>query len=350
MLDYTTEISIKEILFKKLKKQPINLTEKKDKIKYLTPVFILPFRKNSFIKKINKLIYFNFIQIYLNFKHFKASKKLIWMFFPQLSFLLTVKNKNWQVVYDIVDSYSHINKKENEQITKQISYLLKKSDYIFSISNTLKEKFSTLTKKPIAVVPQGFDEEAFKQLASEKITLDRNKVNIGFVGQINERLDFNLINKLITDNQQWNFIFVGPKKKNDSMFSNKNTNQNKQLIKSKNCFWIEQQKRENIPQIIKQFDIAIIPYDMSLEFNRYCYPMKLFEYIYMSKPVVSTPIKELVSNKNLTNIVFTGNNSHDWQKIINKILKEKPFINKKLALDNSWHKKLEAISQKLDIK
>ena len=89
----------------------------------------------------------------------------------------------------------------------------------------------------------------------------------------------------------------------------------------------------------------MIPYDISQDFNRYCYPMKLFEYFYLGKPVVSTDILEL---RNFPGLVAIGNTSDDWGKAIKKILsKEWSMKNKKLekrlSMENSWQMKISKI-------
>jgi hypothetical protein len=349
-LDYTTEISIKELLLLIIQKKDLNLTNYYKNIKYITPVYFLPFRKMRLIKNINMTIHFAILKIALPYFHKKVDKKIIWMFFPQLSFISRIKIFSWKTIYDIVDIYSHPKKIENEKLKKQKKLLLRKSDYIFSISETLKKEFAKLTKKKIDVVPQGFDVDSFtKNKNKSSIKLPKNKIKIGFIGQINQRLDFNLLNKLIKNNPQWNFVFIGPKKNSEELFS-KNKKSGK-LINSPNCLWFNKQPKEQIGQIIKQFDIAMIPYDISLKFNLLCYPMKLFEYLYLEKPVVSTPIKELTGKK-FKDIVNVGKNHQEWELIIKNIIKENNFkkkqvIKKEFAKKNSWVKKVEDITRKI---
>ena len=105
--------------------------------------------------------------------------------------------------------------------------------------------------------------------------------------------------------------------------------------------------RKIIPSIIKQFDIGIIPYNIKLLSNKYCYPMKIFEYFYLGKPVISTPIKEL---KNFPEYVKIGNTIEEWKKHI-EILLSKPWPEKyerkqkKLAIANSWSNKINTINK-----
>ena len=100
-----------------------------------------------------------------------------------------------------------------------------------------------------------------------------------------------------------------------------------------------------VPGIISQFNVGMIPYDPKLDFNRYCHPMKIFEYFYLGKPTVSTNIEEL---KRFPKFVKIGKNVDEWKKIINKLLANKwpkSYQNeqKELAIENSWQNKIENI-------
>jgi hypothetical protein len=91
--------------------------------------------------------------------------------------------------------------------------------------------------------------------------------------------------------------------------------------------------------------VGMIPYDISQDFNKFCYPMKLFEYFYLGKPVISTEIMELTRFSDLVKIAkYTS----EWEKSIKNIIgkkwpKENILKQRKLALDNSWKNKVNAI-------
>lgn len=351
IVDYTAEKSIKELLISLFKHRKISYFTVFNGLIYITPIYFLPFRKNSVVKRINMFLFLFFLELVLSFTHKDSSKKIIWMFFPQLSFLTKKRFFSWKVLYDIVDTYTYSSSMGgNKKLTADKKYLLEKSDKVFAISETLKKEFETLSHKKIHIVPQGFDLKSFsQQKTSSKISIPSNKPCIGFVGQLNQRLDTNLLYTLISHNPQWNFVFVGPKNFNEDMeIKNKRTVLQK-ILEQPNCFWFDIQPKSTISSLIKKFDIVTIPYDISLEFNRLCYPMKLFEYFYLKKPVITTPILELTHPK-FSNLLTIGKNVTEWEKGIKKILKQKqPQLfqekQKKLAQENSWEGKIEAISQ-----
>ena len=74
--------------------------------------------------------------------------------------------------------------------------------------------------------------------------------------------------------------------------------------------------------------------------------MKLFEYFFLGKPVVSTPIEEL---KRFPKFVKIGNTNEEWEKHIKNLLskpwpKENQKQQRKLSEENSWRKKVAKIT------
>ena len=73
--------------------------------------------------------------------------------------------------------------------------------------------------------------------------------------------------------------------------------------------------------------------------------MKLFEYFYVGKPVVSVDIIEL---KRFPKFVKIANSTNDWEKVISALL-SKPWPKKikeaqiKLAKENSWENKIAQV-------
>jgi len=348
IIDYTSGLSLKEILLQHINGKKKSLHVKKRKITHLTPIYLIPFRRVKFIQKINMFLYMYLLEIALFLTHSSPSHRIIWMFFPQLSHLIQVKIPQWKIIYDINDFYTSPNPRENTRLAKQKKLLLRKSENVFAISKSLKNKYGKLSNKKISLVPQGFSVQNFSKIKKLKeINIPQDKPKIGFVGQISQRLDYKLLNNLITNNPQWYFIFIGPKNFNQDITPKKNRQLN-EIFNYPNCLWFDRQPKANIPSIINKFDITMIPYDISLDFNRYCYPMKVFEYFYMGKPVISTPIEELKQHK-FKNLIKTGDNHRQWEKHIRDTLnkkwsKENKNKQKKMAMDNSWEEKIKSIS------
>lgn len=312
---------------------------------FYRPVYFVPFRRFEFVEKLNQLICL--LVIIWRFGRYK--KQLFWIFNPEFYFWPKYLSSVFSV-YDCVDYHSSVDEVEKKKIRYQEKLLIKNTSRIFVNSYSLKKIHSKL-RRDIMVVPQGFRLKEFRHPAKTKKVFRVNAPLIGMVGSINYRLDFKLLIELVVSNPKWNFVFWGPiyqdpqdKYQSTSEFLQK-------LLNQKNVFWGKSRSTKEIPGIIDQLDICIIPYDISQNFNKYCYPMKLFEYFYMGKPVIATPINEL---KLFPKFVKIGKTTNEWQKYI-KTLRSKPWPKKykyqqrELAINNSWEKKIEAISKTIKI-
>jgi hypothetical protein len=174
----------------------------------------------------------------------------------------------------------------------------------------------------------------------------KGKPIIGYIGGMNYRLDFGLLDHLAARNPHFRFVLVGPIQENDSYhFRTIVQPQLTALFRHPNVMHIPYIAKDQIPGMIKQFNVAMIPYDVKLDFNKYCYPMKLFEYFYMGKPVLATPIEEL---KRFPKYVKIGSTAKEWEKNIQEIL-FKPWPTsyqkeqKRLAITNSWEEKINVV-------
>jgi len=322
-----------------------DLVRENKKVFHCHLIQILPGNRFKHIEEINQKLNLLLLKIYL-FLFKRRTKTLLWLFYPELGFLTQYLPQS-ESIYDCIDFYTP-DSISSQAFAKQVKFLLNHATLVTSISESLKKRVQKQTLKDIHIVPQGFSTNTFQNI-SQKKTIEQWKKSsptIGFVGGINERLDYKLLYSLIKKNPQWQFVFAGPKGHEPNILKNKNMELFPQIESLPNFLLLPPRQKSMIGSLIQQFDIAIIPYDVSYNFNKYCYPMKLFEYFYLEKPVLSTPIQEL---KRFSSLVKIGNSAEEWEQNIKEILsKPEPAIVKKrkkeLALENSWERKIEAIS------
>ncbi len=339
-------LSLKEMFVKNDFYFPLKFVSKN--VLIFRPIYIIPFRSNRFIEKLNIDIanYFLRLLAEIIYLFHKMDKKVIWIFDPNLYFLYKYFN-NFLLLYDCIDYFAVGTKKNIKITTRNERAICRKAYLVVANSNVLK-KYLEKYRLDVKLVPQGFRLNSFKNLnfkkiPSELIIKKKNRPLIGFVGGVNYRIDFKLIYLLAKKQQGWDFVLWGPILDKDKFKSYQMAYYQK-LLKLKNVIFGESNK-ENIPFIISQFNLGIIPYAVSDNFTKYCYPMKLFEYFYMEKPVVSSDIVELQC---FTDYIKIAKNLFEWQKFIKTILKNKTVPHyfkkgKRLAEKNSWQNKIKAI-------
>jgi glycosyltransferase involved in cell wall biosynthesis len=208
---------------------------------------------------------------------FTPGETVLWSynaFLPQV-YDLEVKTK----VFDAVDNWSHhaSYKQKAKKLEQNYQLIDKKADLIFTVSEGLKDLF---TNKQVHWVPNGIDLEKFKQVSQAK--LEYKKPIIGYVGTIQERLDFDLIEQVLKDHQQKSFVFIGPvwkgvEKKVDAL---------KKAYS--NIHFLGRRAYTEIPAYLAAMDVTIIPHRID-DFINSTNPMKMYDYLAAGKPVVTTP-------------------------------------------------------------
>src|SRR6185437_15452296 len=101
---------------------------------------------------------------------------------------------------------------------------------------------------------------------------------VGYFGAIERRLDYDLLNQVTSTNKNISFVFSGPVSREfvPSWFYERS-----------NIHMTGPIPYEEMPQILKGFDVAIIPFKKD-EFSATIFPLKLFEYMGAGKPVIAT--------------------------------------------------------------
>ena len=323
---------------------------KKNGIYYYNPLYFPFMCKRSIFLKINVVFQLIYINWWLH-TYYSDYKKIVWIFDPSLAYISLFFPKNYFVLYDICDYFVLPNKLNNWILELEKKYLTLKANIICVNSVILKNIYTLYSSKKIHIVPQGFDLHAIDETIVMKNILGGRKFVIGFVGGISERLDYKILYPLIKQNPQWQFVFLGPIQHEIYVQQRDFSEDLHAIFSLPNVNYVEKQKRTVVYEYIKQFDVCIIPYDIQYVFNKYCYPMKLFEYFYFGKPVIATPIEEL---KFFPNYVKIGRTSEEWEKHIKAVLKNtwpKTYKKeqKRLAIENSWEKKISTICHIIDM-
>lgn len=351
LYDLTVRPSLKEYFLQK--KGGRLLPFKFNSILIIKYINYLPFKRFPFITKTNEYINVILLKVLIKCISFIKgySTSIVWTFDPRFfSFYKQFKNKNYTLIYDCVDFFSGstLDPQESMWVNKQEKKLLRLADYVFTISYTLKRLHQKI-RKNIYVVPQGFRLDTFAQKGNSTIfkNIPKNKPVIGYIGGINFRLDYELIYNVVSLYKNCTFVLAGPIQADTSYFVKHCKHSISKLKQLTNVYFIGEISKNNIPALISSFSVGIIPYNNEFTFNRYSYPMKLFEYFYLGKPVISSQIDEL---QRFNNYVFVARSQNEWIHLIQKLvqsqwpdsLKEKQ---KQIAIKNSWENKINSMQQ-----
>jgi len=116
-----------------------------------------------------------------------------------------------------------------------------------------------------------------------------------FFGVVDERFDIELLREVSAQRPDWQFVIIGPVVKINP----------DDLPQAHNIHYLGPKTYTELPQYIAQWDIALILFALN-ESTEFISPTKTPEYLAAGKPVISTPIKDVVQpygNAGLVQIV-----------------------------------------------
>lgn len=109
-----------------------------------------------------------------------------------------------------------------------------------------------------------------------------------------------------------------------------------------NIHFLGLKKQTELPNYLQYSDYAILPFKPD-EIGKYVSPLKIFEYIAMDKPVISTKLDDIVNYDN----VHCSNNSEDWIKWINEGLEFDKEKRNTFISNNDWYSRCSELIDNL---
>lgn len=201
-------------------------------------------------------------------------------------------------VYDCMDELSAFRGAPSELIEREYE-LLKRADLVFTGGYSIWEAKREL-HDDVHPFPSSVDVEHFaaarrpQQDPADQADIPHPR--LGFYGVIDERLDIELVDRVAWERPDWQIVLVGPVVKIDPA----------ELPQQENIHYLGGKAYDELPQYLAGWDVAIMPFALN-ESTRFISPTKTPEYIAGGRPVVSTPIKDVVRTYGDTGIVRIAN-------------------------------------------
>jgi UDP-galactopyranose mutase len=165
---------------------------------------------------------------------------------------------------------------------------------------------------------------------------------LGYYGVIDERLDLGLIDALAASNPSWQIVMVGPVVKIDPA----------SLPRHPNLHYLGQRPYEELPAYVAGWDACLLPFARNAA-TRFISPTKTLEYMAAERPIVSTPIHDVVEFYG--DIVYLGGTPDAFIAACRRALEADPrdrlrrFVAMREVLANtSWSSTVAAMANELE--
>jgi glycosyltransferase involved in cell wall biosynthesis len=240
-------------------------------------------------------------------------------------------------IYYCADEYSVFPGMSREVVTELEQELFKKVDLVIVTSKNLYDK-----KKPfhdnITLIPHGVDFAHFSKAARPETVVPDGlqrikKPIIGFYGLIQDLIDFDLVCHVVKARPDWSVVMIGP-----VIFDAG------PLPALPNLHFLGGRDLQDLPSYVKGFDVCMIPYKL-VDRTIYANPLKLRQYLASGKPVVSTPLPEVMKYGGLVKI---GKDRDEYVRHIEFLLEHDTPECSRTRMDAVRGESWECIIQQID--
>ncbi|MBD2714477.1 glycosyltransferase family 1 protein [Microvirga sp. STR05] len=214
-------------------------------------------------------------------------------------------------VYDCMDELAAF-KFAPPTLQEREQELFQKADLVFTGGHTLYE--AKRQQHPDAhPFPSSIDKDHFGQ-ARRDITEPADQANIahpriGFFGVVDERLDIELLGQLAETYPEWQFVIIGPVVKIDPAT----------LPRHANIHYLGGKDYQELPAYLRGWDVATLLFADN-ESTKFISPTKTPEYLAAGRPVVSTPIRDVVRPYGELDLVQIAATADEFGQAIEKAL------------------------------
>jgi len=263
---------------------------------------------------------------YAKKRYFTVTETITWFYKPNQYLYLKSLKPYVYLHYDNYkgdESYSY---SKNENFDETLECCISNSLLTLVCSAKLFENFKRNNSRVVHYYPNAISRKLLKNNPSHNHSNKNEKV-IGFIGQLDQSFDVELLDKIAHNFSDYQIRLIGPVT-NEAIFEIAANHLNIELV--------GYVAYENLSFEIKKFSIGICPY-AETPFNQYRNPLKISEYFSYGIPVVSV---ECDIDKRAREMVGVASNHNEFVELLMKELtsdnNDKAKKRKSFVENNCW--------------
>lgn len=272
-------------------------------------------------------------------KKLRFNDPILWSYFHYYEgtdVIPRVKSKF--IVYDCIDEYSSYvdNPRYQEYIKNVERWLCENADIVFTVTKNLRDEKRRYNKHtyhvPNAVDLSYFNADSQRNPALSDMSQVRRPI-LGFIGLIDQVMstDIELLHYIASSHPEWSIVLIGRIAGNLAQ----------DFLGLKNVHFLGVKKVEELASYIRNFDVCLMPYLIN-DFTRNNSPLKLYEYLALGKPVVTTDIPACEEFRDL---IMVSSDKDEFVSNISRALEENDgaAIERRIlaARENTWERRVE---------
>ena len=196
------------------------------------------------------------------------------------------------LIYDYLDLiHPDVSGLKPRDVLERHTYMLKNSSAVLVTAKELHSEVTKLRQKGVHMLPNAVDYDHFHTVANPdtipaeiKAIRDSGGPILGYFGAVAKWFDYELLKGVARTNPSWNFVLIG--------WDYDGTVSKSGIDKFENIHYLGVKKYDELPRFAAWFDVCILPFLVN-QVTDATSPIKLFEYMALGKPIVTTPIREV---------------------------------------------------------
>jgi glycosyltransferase involved in cell wall biosynthesis len=260
--------------------------------------------------------------------------------FPSNRVLDELANEATLTLFDFSDDFPELgyDKKTREGFRRHSMKYAQKADVVLTVNEYIKEKYAQLNPNVHVIRNatnfENFNRSRFEPVARLEALRQGGNCIIGYSGIANlSRIDTNILDELIRHKPDWHFVFVGPAQ---SSFLNRYSG-------FENFHAWGAMKYTELPNVMRYFDVAIVPFLIN-DHTKGNDLLKLYDYLALGKPVVSTRIG---GAEDLRGVIHLADTPSEFLREVETAMRldnsKSVEVRKGVARANSWFKRIEEV-------
>lgn len=214
-----------------------------------------------------------------------GGRPVLWFYAPMM-YAIARHVDAAAVVYDCMDELSAFRMAPAELPALEAA-LMERADVVFTGGRSLYEAKRDLHDN-IHAFPSSVDVAHFNRARAGTLVQPADQAAIphprlGYYGVVDERMDLGLLRAVAVARPDWHLVIVGPVVKIDAA----------DLPRAPNIHYLGPKSYDDLPAYLSGWDVALMPFALN-EATTFISPTKTPEYLAAGRPVVSTPIADVV--------------------------------------------------------
>jgi UDP-galactopyranose mutase len=236
---------------------------------------------------------------------------ILWVYSPYAEQLVERATARLSV-YDCMDDLASF-KDGSADMREREAKLLRLADLVFTGGHSMYQARKDRHPR-VHCFPSGVDIAHYQQVHDPATAVVASlarlpQPRLGYIGVLDERIDWGLIAEVAVRRPEWHWTLVGPTAKVDPS----------ELPQAANIHYLGKQPYADLPAVLKGFDLATMPFALN-EATRFISPTKTLEYLAGGKRVISSAVPDVVAF--YRNIVAVVNGADEWIAATERLLAE----------------------------